>query len=235
MIYLVVLTPWTAVCLYPGLWHVLQSDETSRRMRAWEGLIGTAYDKGMPIKDLVHRVRNSNHNAIIKGKSDRIDWNGVSSETINLADMYGYTMLAYAAVTDDEELTGFLLSKGASPDIKMTRNQTALLIAARKKAKKAIKVLMQAKVKTDTADDKSETALHHAAREDLSDSNLKKVPAVIDGCMILCRKPEDPAKAARIMAERDPVSLYDKLRNICSLPAEMPINMKTQDSHGEKQ
>ncbi|MEW6710024.1 MAG: ankyrin repeat domain-containing protein [Candidatus Riflebacteria bacterium] len=253
----------------------------SRRIRAWESLIGAANDKGMPITDLFHRVLNSKHNAIIKGKSERIDWNGVSSETLNLADMYGYTMLAYASVTDDEELTGFLLSKGASPDIKMTRNQTALLIAARKKAKKAIKVLMQAKAKTDIADDKGETALHHAAREDLSDiilnsdpastnfeikdkrgftpldwaakknrlksvielviagasphCNLKKAPTVIDGYLILCRKLEDPAQAARIMAERDPGSLYDKLRNTYSLPPEMPIDLKTQDSHGENQ
>ncbi|MFZ5951337.1 MAG: ankyrin repeat domain-containing protein [Candidatus Rifleibacteriota bacterium] len=248
-------------------------------MRAWESLIGGTNDKGMPLTDLVHRVLDAKHNAIIKGRKERIAWNGISSETLNLTDMYGYTMLAYAAVTDDEELTGLLLAKGASPDIKMTRNQTAILIAARKKAKKAIKILMQARAKTDIADNKGETALHYAAREDLSDiilnsdpastnfeikdkkeltpldwaakknrlksvvelviagaspsCNLKKVPTVIDAYLILCRKLEDPAQAARIMAERDPGSLYDKLRDTYSLPPEMPIDLKTQNSHGE--
>lgn len=266
---LLIIIAWTTVWLYPGAWHLMH---VNSRIHDWCRLVGYSEQKSLPLTDLWHRFNYPDHNAIIKGRPERITWSNLAPPQIDSKDSYGYNMLAYAAALNDTEMLGSLLIKGADPNLPSANHSTPLLFCAKNKNAKAADILLQFSAKADTADSKGETPLHYAAIHELSVIILKakadetnfdcldkkmfspldwavsknklksiieltlagaepvtrhyKVPPMISAYLALCRKLEDPAKAASILAESDPDSDFQKLNSRYNLPAELPVDTR---------
>lgn len=162
-VYTVVLMPWCAICFYPGIWHLTQSEEQTRRMSKWGRM--TRQDlAAQPVSDLLHRLRFPNHNAVIKNRPERINWNDHSHPEIDYLDSHGHSMLSYAVFFKDEKFTGGLLKRGANPNLQSPRGETPLLLAAKEKYEEIAAILLDFNARADIPDQKGETALHYAAR-----------------------------------------------------------------------
>ncbi|GAB4268577.1 MAG: hypothetical protein Kow0029_04060 [Candidatus Rifleibacteriota bacterium] len=157
---------------------------------------------------------------------------------VNLRQKNNAVPLYIAAYERSKDVIQVLLDNGAATDLQDVRGQSPLHYAAKKEYLNIISQSDRDKTNFEV------TTLDGMTPMDIAVSN-KNVAAVmalaiagasistnvtsksplIDAYFALCMKLEDPSAAARVMAEADPNSNFQKLKRSWDFPAELPVDL----------
>lgn len=279
---LIVIILWCCICFYPAAWFIFQDEAQLDRMDKWTGYTLKNDDKTVPITDLIHRATFPTHNAIIKGKYHKIDWENLTASQAERIDHYGYSCLGYAAMMSDKKMVAALLKKNPNVNQGQASLNTPLMIATMEKNREVIALLQSVGAKSDLHNLEGLTALHLAAQIGITElisgsdpkttnfdvkNNRGQTPLdlavmkkrlniimelaiagaepetsvaiekpIIAAYLALCRKTGDPVGSARVIAEKDSNSDFQKLVSPYDYPAEFPVDAPTptQANKGKK-
>jgi ankyrin repeat protein len=148
------------------------------------------------------------------------------------------TPLLFAARNNHQKNSELLMKFKAQPDIADIKGETALHYAARHGISVIILEANSSTTSFDCTDKKGRTPIDWAiAKNNLPavielamagaspQTSAPNASPLINAYLSLCKKFDDPVKAARILAEKNSNEIIQKLNSRYNLPAELPVDM----------
>lgn len=136
---------WIGFFLYPGIWHLLTSEEIYKRYGIWKKSFVLEDDKLIPYYDVYHKIIFPLHNAAIRGRLDRISemTPELIQAQIDQLDCFSLAPLVYAIVGRKASEIEFLLQKGANPNTPTLYGDTPFILAIKRNDESAALQLLE--------------------------------------------------------------------------------------------